>query len=291
MTEEPKQTGTPHTVPGVLVRHPPQADPVPVVFDSPHSGAQYPDDFGYAVEFEQLRSTEDMYVDELFGAAPAHGATLLCALFPRSYIDVNRHPLDLDASLLAEPWPEELQPGDKTHNGKGLIRLQAQGEPIYDRKLEVAEVEQRLAGFYNPYHAELAGAIERCKREFGVAWHVNCHSWTPPFSGRDGKPVRHVDFFLGNRDHTTCGADFIHFVQEFLQGFGYVARVNRLFKGMELVRRHGRPEADQHSLQIEINRNIYMDKFHYGKSEGFAALQEHLTGLIETICDYTRAVN
>ncbi len=70
---------------------------------------------------------------------------------------------------------------------------------------------------------------------------------------------------------------------------GYVTRVNRLFKGMELVRRHGAPAEGRHSLQIEVNRNLYMDKHAYHKHAGFPALQRDLTRLVAAVCDYARA--
>jgi N-formylglutamate amidohydrolase len=290
--------GTPRfLIPGVLARHDPEprADgsgarhAVPVVFDSPHSGSEYPGDFDHAVERHALRAAEDMYVDELFGAAPVHGATLLQALFPRSYIDVNRHPLDLDPGLLDGDWPEALRPGGKTRAGKGLIRTQAQDAPIYGRRLAVEEVQARLERYYEPYHEALREVVQGFRARHGVVWHVNCHSWTPPDTGRGGKPVNHVDISLGNRDGTTCDTAFTDHVADLLRAMGYEVRVNRPFRGMECIRRHGRPAQGQHSLQIEINRNLYMDRRSYEKLEGFAVLRANLTRLVASICDYARA--
>src|SRR4051794_2560339 len=133
-----------HAIPSVLVRRDPVAPEVPLVFDSPHSGTEYPADFNHACPLAALRGAEDLYVEDLFGAAPEHGATLLAALFPRSYIDVTRDLADLDPALLDTPWPAPLSPGEKTKLGIGLIRRFAKpGLPVYDRKLTVAEAEAR----------------------------------------------------------------------------------------------------------------------------------------------------
>jgi N-formylglutamate amidohydrolase len=43
--------------------------------------------------------TEDSFVDELWSAAPASGASLLAALFPRCFIDPNRAPDDVDPEV------------------------------------------------------------------------------------------------------------------------------------------------------------------------------------------------
>ena len=71
-------------IPGVLWRRDPRADEVPLVFDSPHSGSHYPEDFRFCCPLNLLRTAEDAYVDELYAAAPEFGATLIGAIFPRS---------------------------------------------------------------------------------------------------------------------------------------------------------------------------------------------------------------
>src|ERR1700693_6407004 len=96
-----RRVATGWEIPGVLWRRDPHAESLPLVLDSPHSGALYPEDFAYCCPLPVLRRAEDCYVDELFDAAPSHGATLIGAVFPRSYIDVNRAADDLDPGLLA----------------------------------------------------------------------------------------------------------------------------------------------------------------------------------------------
>ena len=92
-------------IPGVLWRRDPQATEVPLVFDSPHSGSHYPEDFRFCCPLNLLRTAEDAYVDELYAAAPEFGATLIGAIFPRSYLDPNRAADDLDNALIDGPWP------------------------------------------------------------------------------------------------------------------------------------------------------------------------------------------
>src|SRR5262249_53901878 len=77
-------------IPGVLWRRDPKAPEMPLVFDSPHSGSEYPEDFGFCCPLDVLRTAEDTHVDELYAAAPELGATLIGAVFPRSYLDPNR---------------------------------------------------------------------------------------------------------------------------------------------------------------------------------------------------------
>ncbi len=280
-----------HRIPGVLFRSDPRDSEVPLVFDSPHSGTDYPEDFDHTCPRHVLRTAEDTYVHELYGAAPGHGATLIGALFPRSYIDANRHLADIDQALLAEPWPHPLNPGVKTKLGMGLIRRLAVPKlPVYSRKLGVAEVQARIEKYYHAYHAELASAADRLHARFGGVWHVNCHSMKSVSNGMaaEGPGVPRADFILGDRDGTTCASELTKFVQRFLTKRGYDVRINDPYKGVELVRRHGRPEENRHSLQIEVNRKLYMDEERFERNANFPKLKADLDALVAALAGFTR---
>jgi N-formylglutamate amidohydrolase len=268
---------------------PPTAPHVPLVLDSPHSGRDYPADFGSAVPVDLLRQAEDTYVDELYASGPAHGATLIAARFPRSYIDPNRSLLDIDASLLGAPWPGPAIASRKTELGIGLIwRVLDSGEAIYGRKLSVEEVKQRIVLYHQPYQRAVKDAIDEAHEHFGAVWHLNLHSM-PAVSGRvseegPGKP--RADFVLGDRDGTTCDGDFTATVAEALRGMGYEVKVNDPYKGVELVRAFSDPKAGRHSLQIEVNRRLYMDERTRAKSPGFDKLRADLDRLLQALAAY-----
>lgn len=275
-------------IPGVLRRHDPQADAVPLVVDSPHSGAVYPADFDFRCPLPVLRRAEDSFVDELYEGAPAHGATLIAALFPRSYIDVNRAVDDLDPSMMAGALPSWLVPRPTTR--VGLVRRHAQpGVPIYDRKLGPDEILARIEGYHAPYHRVLEDSCDRLHREFGALWHINCHSM--PSHGNRSKGYRgeHGDFVLGDRDGTTCDPEFTDFTARFLRGLGYDVRINEGYKGVEIVRRHGRPADNRHSLQIEVDRSLYLDQKTLEKLANFDALKADLACLVEALAGFVRA--
>ena len=274
-------------IPGVLWRRDPPAAPVPLVFDSPHSGALYPTEFAYCCPLPVLRRAEDAYVDELYDAAPAHGATLIGALFPRSYVDVNRAPDDLDPALLEGVLPPVLVPRPVTR--VGLVRRHAQpGVPIYDRKLSPDDVLARIERYHTPYHRILDEACGRLHREFGAVWHVNCHSMPSYGPSREERKGVYADFVLGDRDGTTCDGEFTDFVARFLRQLGYDVRINEGYKGVEIVRRQGRPAEDRHSLQIEVDRALYMDQKTLEKLPGFDRLQADLAGLVAAIAGFVR---
>src|SRR5262245_47922441 len=80
---------------------------IPVVCSSPHSGRVYPAQFIQRSQLDRqaLRRSEDCFVDEIFAAAPQQGAPLICALFPRVYVDANREPYELDPLMFEDALP------------------------------------------------------------------------------------------------------------------------------------------------------------------------------------------
>ena len=73
-----------------------------------------------------------------------------------------------------------------------------------------------------------------------------------------------------------------------LVSLGYVVRLNDPYKGVELVRAYSDPARGRHSLQVEINKRLYMDEDRCTPNEGYAALQKNLGVLVEAISDYIR---
>lgn len=128
--------GSIEACPGVYLRHDPVGAPVPVLVDVSRSGREYPNDFCSPIPFTVLHYNVSMYAEELCGAAPGLGATMLYACFPNTYVDTNRGAADVDERLIDGAWPGEIEQSDFTERGLGLIkRLSRYGDLQADRGL------------------------------------------------------------------------------------------------------------------------------------------------------------
>ncbi|MBX6374481.1 MAG: N-formylglutamate amidohydrolase [Acetobacteraceae bacterium] len=265
--------------PPVLLRRP-ERQAAPIVFASPHSGAEYPPEFVAASRLDPLalRRSEDSFVDELFSAAPALGAPLIAATFPRVFCDVNREPWELDPAMFEEPLPAWVNTGSpRVGAGLGTIaRVVATGEPVYRRKLAFAEAEARIHRCWQPYHDALAGLIAETKARFGCCLLIDCHSM-PTHPAQAAAPP---DFVLGDAHGTACAPRATRLVEEALIGLGYRVRRNDPYAGGYVTRHYGRPREGVHALQIEVARTLYMDEIRIERRPGFTALQRDLTRLI-----------
>jgi N-formylglutamate amidohydrolase len=267
----------------------PASPAIPLVLDSPHSGHDFPDDFDAVVSEADLRDGEDCYVDELYAGGPEMGVPLLAALWPRTYLDPNRHAGDVDLDLIEGKWPGEYRPSGKAKVGKALVwRTLEDGRPIYLKKLSVEKVLQRIQGCHAPYHEAIQNLLNEAHLRFGRVYHINCHSMRAVAGeqSEDRAGSARADFVLGDRDGTSCDPAFTEFVRAALAGMGYRVKVNDPYKGVELVRAYSNPQAGRHSLQIEINKRLYMDEGTLQKTVGFAGLQKDLSGLLAEIRAY-----
>ena len=258
-----------------------------LVLDSPHSGTHYPANFVHACDMLVLRKAEDTHVEKLYSFAHDLGIHWVEAHFPRSYLDVNRNITEIDVSLIDALWPHPVatdpQVMSKVRLGKGLIwRITDDGKPIYTRTLTVAEVEARIANCWHPYHAAVARAIDAAHAAHGYSLHINCHSmpavasrWATEFPGE-----AHADFVVGDRDGQTASRAVSALLCQHLRARGYNVAYNHPYKGVELVRRHSQPNAHRHSVQLEINRKLYVDEDTLALTSGFDTLQSTLESVM-----------
>ncbi len=271
-------------IPGVLFFKTPNSNPVPLVLDSPHSGTTYPDDFNHVSEFQVLRRAEDTYVHELYSAAPNHGAILMGAEFPRSYIDVNRGLDEIDTTIIDGNWEGKVADSEKAAAGIGLIwRVNQENSNIYDRKLPVQEVKNRIDRYWQPYHNRLQAALDQTHQQFGKVVHINCHSM-PEISNessKEGPGVQRPEICLGDRRGTTCDPRVTECARETLQNLGYQVAVNEPYAGVELVRAYSDPKKARHSIQIEIRRDLYMNEKTFEKSPNFSKVQQDFAKLVQ----------
>lgn len=258
----------------------PAARVLPLVVASPHSGCDYPADFVAASRLDPLtlRRSEDAFVDEIFGAAPALGVPLLAARFPRAYLDVNREAYELDPTMFADPLPDYVNVrSPRVRMGLGTIaRVVASGEEIYCGKLCFAEAEERVETLYRPYHAALARLIEETEDSFGCCLLVDCHSM--PSGAGVGREA--ADIVLGDCHGAACAPEIVEAARRYLSRRGFAVALNAPYAGGFTTGHYGRPRQRRHALQIEINRAIYMDERSYRRRPGFDRLGDEMAELI-----------
>jgi len=233
-----------------------------VVFNSPHSGDEYPADFLSMTRLNSvaIRSSEDAYVDRLFETAPLVGAPLMAARFPRAFVDLNRGVDEMDPALVRGVKYHGINP--RISAGLGVIpRVVGGYRAIRNGKISLIEANRRINLAYHPYHDRLAQLVDAQFAIFGRVILLDCHSMPQESIASysqtiDGMP----DVVLGNRFGASCDADVFEAVAGIFETAGFKVRRNEPFAGGYITQKYGQPACGMHAVQIEINRSLYMNE-------------------------------
>ncbi|WFU42401.1 N-formylglutamate amidohydrolase [Bradyrhizobium sp. CB82] len=234
----------------------------PIIFNSPHSGSVYPDDFLAAsrIDLPTLRRSEDSFMDELIGHLSARGFPVVRVNFPRSYVDVNREPYELDPRMFAGRLPSFANTRSmRVAGGLGTIpRVVGDGQEIYRDRIAVDDALARIETLYKPYHRALRRLINKVHQMFGTVVVVDCHSM--PSVGVSRDEPRRPDVVIGDRYGTSCTPLLPDRVEETLSGLGYSVGRNKPYAGGFITEHYGNPASGLHAVQLELNRAIYMEE-------------------------------
>ncbi len=256
-----------------------------VIFASPHSGRAYPPDFLRRTWLDELsvRSSEDAFVDDLLSPAPALGAPLLLAEVPRAFVDVNRSHDELDPALIEGVTRRSLNP--RISSGLGVIpRVVSNGRPIYRGKIPLAEAEARIARYWRPYHAALAALIEDQRARFGEAVLVDVHSM--PHEAVEGHALAggaRPQVVVGDRFGAAASARVVERVEAAFAAAGLRVVRNAPFAGAFVAQHYGRPSRNQHVVQVEIDRALYMDERAIRPNADYPAMKRLMASVLAEI--------
>lgn len=251
---------------------------LPFVFNSPHSGCQYPLSFLQSSRLDErsIRRSEDAFVDHLFSHVVPLGAPLLRAHFPRAYLDVNREPYELDPKMFEDRLPPYANVRSiRVAGGLGTVaRVVSESHEIYRHRLPVSEAMYRIEEIYKPYHTTLRRMLAQTHVTFGHAILIDCHSM--PSTVRCQTTDIRPDFILGDRYGTSCSQELTDFAASILIGMGYTVNRNKPYAGGFITEHYGRPSRGLHALQVEVNRGLYMNEATHSPHEGFLDLKANL---------------
>lgn len=259
----------------------------PVLIAVPHAGRDYPPgaDRLLRLSHEQLIRLEDRHADLLAGQAGGRGHDLIVAHTARAWIDLNRAPDDVDASMIAGGWPRARRiPSAKTRGGLGLIpRRIAEGGELWKGPLDPQDVAQRIETIHSPWHQAIARRLALLKKRFGVAILLDLHSMPTLGANRQGDPPPHI--VIGTLHHASCDLAFADAVASEAALAGLRVAHNRPYAGGYTLERHGQPVSGTHAIQLEIDRALYLTRDARDPGPGLATMQAWVARVADTLAE------
>jgi N-formylglutamate amidohydrolase len=248
---------------------------------SAHSGCYYPPDWQASSRLDTLtlRRSEDAFIDDLISFGPELCMSLLCARYARAYLDVNRDPLELDPCLFYDAPTKQQKLSDRVKAGLGVVpRVVGIGMDIYPNKIPIAEALRRIAHIHIPYHAKITELTTQSIAAHGYGVLLDWHSMPSAAVADKGRLT--PDIVLGDRRGLACNPALTQLMRDAFSAQGLRVAINDPYAGGYTTERYGRPFTGVHTLQIELNRRLYMDEIRIEKSLGYSALKRSISAVL-----------
>jgi N-formylglutamate deformylase len=249
-----------------------RAGRTPLLVSMPHTGTHIPETLARRMT-EVARSVPDTdwHLEALYDFLDDLGASVLVATHSRYVVDLNRPPDN--ANLYPGQDTTGLCPVDTFYRQPLYAPGEAPGE---------AEIAERVAQYWQPYHARLADELAKLKAQHGRALLWDAHSIfsVVPRFFQGTLP----DFNLGTADGRSCAKSVGEALLAIAErASGYRAVLNGRFRGGYITRRYGRPEQGVHAFQLELSEAIYMEEtapFRF-REDLAARVRPHLRAMVE----------
>lgn len=231
----------------------------PLLITIPHSGERVPTETPWLAALPEvlLMYDVDRYVDRLYEPEIKKlGLPVVKTDWHRYAIDLNRLPEDVDADSVEG---HENPPGKFP---RGLHwTITTTGERLQPKPMTQALHDELVTKYFEPFHEEVRAAMAKLKTRAKTIYHLDAHSM--PSRGtkehRDPGEFR-AEIVISDCDGTSCSAEYRDLVVAAYESAGFKTRVNWPYKGGRVTETYGRPLEGVHSIQVELNRALYMDE-------------------------------
>jgi N-formylglutamate amidohydrolase len=232
----------------------------PILITVPHAGNIYPDLFikNLKINLCEVRRIEDYQSNKILDQIDEQMADIIIAQCSRAVVDLNRSRNAIDHSMFTQVFEHEpVSEKQMIKYGLGVFPNKIFGKTILKTPLPVSYATHMLENYYDPFHKSLHKQIMYLYNIFGFCYHIDLHTM-PSKALLNFK--KEPDIVLGDNFGKSCSIGLINYFQNVFQENGFTVEVNNPYAGGFITRNYGNPSKGVHTIQIEINRKIYMDE-------------------------------
>lgn len=232
----------------------------PFLVTIPHSGERVPSETPWLAKLPEvlLMYDVDRYVDRLYEPELKRlQIPFVKTDWHRYAVDLNRLPDDVDADSVE---------GHKNPSGKfprGLHwTITTTGERLQPIPMTQALHDELVTKYFEPFHKDVRAAMDALRdRNPKALYHLDAHSMPSLGTKEHRDPGEYrAEIVISDCDGTSCSPDYRDLVVAAYERAGFKTRVNWPYKGGRVTETYGKPSQGVHSIQVELNRALYMDE-------------------------------
>ena len=240
-----------------LIRKNPET---PILITVPHAGDIYPELFikSLKVNLCEVRRIEDYQSNKILDKIDEEMADIIIAQCSRAVVDLNRSRNAIDHGMFSQGFEHEpVSEKQMIKYGLGVFPNKIFGKTILKTPLPVSYASHMLENYYDPFHKSLHKQIMYLYNIFGFCYNIDLHTM-PSKALLNFK--KEPDIVLGDNFGKSCTEGLINYFQNIFQENGFTVEINNPYAGGFITRNYGNPSQGVHTIQIEINRKLYMDE-------------------------------
>ncbi len=233
---------------------------IPFFITMPHSGEKIPDLCHWLTELpeEVLMCDVDRYIDVLYQPAisdlnlPSEKTE-----WHRYAVDLNRVPSDVDCTSVEN----NTHPAGLFNRGYHWV-VTTQNDQLLKRPLSLSEHQALTELIYTPFHAKVRSRFSGFKQiGFENVFHLDAHSMPSLGTKMHKDPgEKRADIVISDSLGKSCDPRFRDLVIAAYVTAGFKVGYNWPYVGGRLTEQYGQPRQGQHTIQVELNRSLYMNE-------------------------------
>ena len=225
----------------------------------PHAGERIPPETPWLRNLPEplLMYDVDRYVDRLYQGV-IEERTIPCVKTPwhRYAADLNRLDTDIDCDSVMG----SVNPSGKFPRGFHWSMTTAK-EKLMPGPMS-AEIHATIVEkYYLPFHKTFRDQQSSIMSAKGCVYHLDLHSMPSLGTAEHRDPGEYrADVVISDCKGTSCSTEFLNLVMQSYAAQGLTIKYNWPYFGGRLTEQYGQPKLRQNSIQVELNRALYMDE-------------------------------
>lgn len=233
---------------------------LPLFISCPHSGEQIPLEANWLQALDPITLLRDVdrFVDAFYRPlAKKEDIPFIYSPWSRYASDLNRLPVDVDKDSVSS----SKNPSGTFTSGLHWVKTSI-GEELMTSPISKELHDVLVKAYHEPFHKSIQAQFDHFKRQgHKRVFHIDVHSM--PSQGtsihRDPGETR-AEIVISDQDGTSCDPKFKDLIVASYEKAGFQVKTNWPYKGGRITQTYGNPFKGRHTIQIEMNRSIYMNE-------------------------------